>query len=609
MVVVGVLGMCILLLRLWGLQIVHGAHERAIADAQRVRLVLTPAPRGEIVDRNGAVIVSDRVAPKVEVDPSRLPPPGPPRHALYARLGRVLGLPASAIQRAVVHGRRAAPYADVTLRIGLPLSQLAYLLERQQRFPGVQVVRVHVRGYPLGRLAAQVVGTVGEISEPELHEPRFRGARPGDIVGQSGLEYTYNRWLRGRDGAARVVADALGHRRGVLANLPARPGRTLRTSLDLGLEREGYTALRAGFALAHRHHNPAGAGAFAALDPRDGAVLALGSWPSFDPDPFAHGGGGPALRRLARESSSGGLVDRAIQGTYPTGSTFKPITAVAALQSGVITPKTIVNDPGTFSFGGFVRHNAGNTPHGDIAMAQALQVSSDVFFYRLGAQLAFRPRQPLQTWAQRLGIGRPTGIDLPGEFGGLLPSPAWRDRLFQARHTDRPWSAGDDVNLAVGQGDLQATPLQMAVAYSAIANGGLVVRPRLGLDVERGGGRATHRVRRPPGRRIALSPLARSTILQGLRLAASAPGGTSADVFRGFPMPVYGKTGTAQRPGQADQSWYLCYVPDARRPIVLAVTIERGGFGAEAAAPAARLMLSKWFGIKGKVVEGQSRTL
>jgi penicillin-binding protein 2 len=243
-----------------------------------------------------------------------------------------------------------------------------------------------------------------------------------------------------------------------------------------------------------------------------------------------------------------------------------------------------------------------------VALRQALQVSSDVFFYTMGARLNGESGDPLQRYARKLGIGRRTGIDIPGEFKGLLPTPQWRDRLFKERKTDRPWTIGDNVNLAVGQGDLQATPLQMATAYSTVINGGKVPRPHVGLEVEDAAGRTLQRIDPGAARHVKISPGNRQAILDGLHLAASAAGGTSADVFRGFPHPVYGKTGTAERPGQEDQSWYVCYVPDGKRPIVVAVTIEQGGFGAEAAAPAARLILSQWFGVKKKLVRGSSRT-
>jgi penicillin-binding protein 2 len=224
----------------------------------------------------------------------------------------------------------------------------------------------------------------------------------------------------------------------------------------------------------------------------------------------------------------------------------------------------------------------------------------------------------IQDWARKLGFGAPTGIDLPGEFAGLVPDRKWRDgefakyrkcakeahvtigstaALYACGGVERPWSGGDNVNLAVGQGDLQATPLQLATAYAAIANGGKVVTPHLGLQIEDGAGRQLEEIRKPARRHVDMDPAALSAIRSGLRAAAGAPGGTSADVFKGFPYTVYGKTGTAERYPNADQSWYACWVDDPVKPIVVVVTIEEGGFGAESAAPAARLILSKWFGV------------
>ncbi|MDT7574118.1 MAG: penicillin-binding protein 2, partial [Pseudonocardiales bacterium] len=404
---------------------------------------------------------------------------------------------------------------------------------------------------------------------------------------------------------------------------PAR-GKTLRLSLDLGLQRAGEAAIQRGIQAANSNGNPAGAGAFAALDPRTGEVLAMGSSPSFDPNVFAKPISRARYSRLFGKSANYPQINRATQGAYPTGSTFKLITATAGLQAGTITPDTVQDDPGQVKIGNIVFHNAGNAVNGALSLRQAIQVSSDVFFYRLGAWT--NSQAPLggalQTWARRFGIGRPTGVDLPGELGGNLPSPAWRahrnelELKCRKRHHDqpcglgdlRPWSVGDNVNLAVGQGDLLATPLQMAVAYGAMENGGRVVRPHVGQQVEDAAGTVLQRIEPPPARRISIAPQNRQAILDGLHLAASAPGGTSADVFQGFPLPVYGKTGTAQHVGQADQSWYVCFVPDRVRPIVIAVTIEKGGFGAQAAAPAARLMLSHWFHVKEEFVTGASKT-
>jgi penicillin-binding protein 2 len=263
--------------------------------------------------------------------------------------------------------------------------------------------------------------------------------------------------------------------------------------------------------------------------------------------------------------------------------------------------------------GGVTFRNAGGAVNGPVALRRALQVSSDVFYYRLGLEANnARGGHLIQDWAKRLGLARKTGIDLPAETEGLIPSPEWRNRLFRKKLTDRPWSAGDNINLSVGQGDVQANPLQMAVAYAAVANGGYVVRPHLGLRIEDSDGRVIQELETQSRRKVKIAPEYRQAILDGLRLAASAPGGTSADVFKKFPIPVAGKTGTAEKgAGRADQSWYLALAPYPNPRYVVAVTFEAGGFGAETAAPAARRILASLFDVKGeerKVVKGSSRT-
>jgi penicillin-binding protein 2 len=319
---------------------------------------------------------------------------------------------------------------------------------------------------------------------------------------------------------------------------------------------------------------------------------------------FAKGVRASVYKRLQDPDNGAPLANRATQGLYPTGSTFKLITATAALQSGLITPSSVLFDGGELTVGGVTFKNAGGVSHGALALPKALQVSSDVFFYRVGLMAEQRGGEIIQKWARRLGLGHPTGIDLPGESAGLVPTPEWRNRLFRRHLTDRPWTPGDNINLAVGQGDLQADPLQMAVAYSAIANGGRIVTPHIGMRVEDSDGRIIQQIKPGAKRRIDVSSTTRSAIMQGLRAAANDPGGTSAPVFAGFPITVAGKTGTAERGAQGDQSWYVVVAPYDDPRIVIAVTIERGGFGAEAAAPAARRILASYFGIKGKKAVG-----
>lgn len=633
----------VLFLRLWYLQVLSGDRYVVEAQVNRVREIAFAAPRGEIVDRNGNVLVTSRPALVVRLAVQDLPPSAAARRSLYRRLAVALGI-STRPRRCVVAGRgvlrlspipcRVAqqqallPYADVTLKTDVSRYVLFYLEERQDEFRGVSIQKVWLREYPLHRLAAQLFGTVGPITLQELHEPRFRGVSENAIVGQSGLEWSYDRYLRGRDGADRIQVDALGRFRGYLSQRPATAGDALKLALDVNLERAGVQALQQ----AISSNPPADAGAFVAMNPDNGEVYAMGSLPSFDPNLFAKPVPVSVYRQLNSSTGNFPLIDRATQGAYPTGSAFKPITATAALQSGAWTLSDTYDDTGQFCVTGQCRHNAGRASYGELGLVDAIKVSSDDFFYNLGALTNADPTAhpdggALQHWAHLFGIGEQTGIDLGGETSGNLPSPRWRARVDRlelrcerARHVPscgiadgRPWSVGDNINLAVGQGDVEVTPLQLAVAYAAIANGGTVVRPHLGLEVESPAGNPLRRIDPPPVRHLSLRGGDLAAIRAGLRAAASQPGGTSADVFRGFPEQVYGKTGTAQRPnGQQDQSWYACFVPAwaTREPIVVTVTVEQGGWGAQAAAPAARQILSQWFfGHRGRFVAGASRTL
>ncbi|HYV15966.1 MAG TPA: penicillin-binding protein 2 [Conexibacter sp.] len=646
----------IVFFRLWFLQVLSGDQYVAQARGNRVRDVMIPAQRGEMLDRNGKVLVGSRPASVVVVSPPQLPPQGPARRRLYVRLSHVLELPTRPQACRIGHDRKRLmevdclvqkgvfllPYADVTIKTDVSQAISGYLAERAQEFPGVAVESIYLRSYPYREVGAQLFGTVGQISAQALHDPHFRGVKGGTLVGTGGLEYTYDHYLRGVDGATRVQVDALGQAKGKLQQRNPIPGNDVKLSLDLGLERAGQAALRTGIALANGIGNPARAGAFVALDPRNGEVLAMGSEPSFDPTILTRPLSDAEYKAKLQDAADFPQVNRAIGSAYPVGSTFKIVTAAAALATGIITPSTPYTDNGEFKEGAIVRHNAGGASYGTVTLRDAIRLSVDTFFYNLGQQLNADPAShpdggALQTWARKLGLGAtPTGIDIGGEIGGTVPTPRWRDERnrLQARcehayavnpkrarrrysagcvfadGTNRPWSEGDNTNLAVGQGDFLATPLQMAVAYAAIENGGTVVKPHVGLQVTDHAGRVLQKIDPKPARHVKIPYL--YAIQDGLHAAASEQGGTSADVFAGFPAqyPVFGKTGTAQRGGdRADQSWYVAYVPDPVHPIVVACTIESGGFGAQAAAPAVRLILSQWFGVKKEIKTGSSRTL
>jgi penicillin-binding protein 2 len=575
------------LLRLWSLQVLDGKHYRALAQDHGVLNVRVHPPRGEILDRNGKVLVDNRTVMSLEMRPSDLPSDPGERHAELRHLGDLLGLSQGAIRRRVRETPQYAGY-PVVLRQGVDRRLLFYLLENQDRFPGVSVERTYVRQYKDGSLAAHVLGLVGQITPHQLTRPAYQDLKPGDVIGQAGVEYTYDKFLRGTAGSERIQVDALGRPRGQLGNSPARAGDNLRMALDSNLQAIGEAALR----------DKGLPGAFVAMNVHTGAILAMGSYPSYDPSFYTR----PHTKAEydAFGTSPGDpLVDRADQGGYPTGSAFKPITATAALEDHLISPSTIFDDTGSLDIGGITLHNAGGAANGPVDMSTALKVSSDVYFYNLGLHAtASGNGGQIQDWAFRYGLGRKPGIDIPDATSGLIPTPAWRNRVYRSHknpYIDRPWTQGDNVNLAVGQGDVQVTPLQLARAYAALANGGTLVTPHLGGRIVDVHGRTIRRIQPRPQRHLRISDETRSVILGGMERAAMEPGGTSYPVMGGFPFPVAGKTGTAQREGQQDQSWYGVIAPYRNPQIVVTATVERGGFGVESAAPIARAILERYF--------------
>jgi penicillin-binding protein 2 len=676
----------IVFFRLWFLQVLSGEAYVSQARENRVRKIPIEAPRGDIVDRDGQVLVTSRQAAVVQMLPNRLPESvrrqaddyrkrlaaaeGDRRHAqdqayAYARLlkddgrkstkaqvrqlrelraagraARKVPLPplptgeqtlmkvyrrihnvlqdvsTREIHSRVIRGIADAPYSNVTIKTGVSTAKFNYIKENQELFPGVVVETRFLRDYPLGQLGAQLFGTVSEISEGQRKATKYAGVEQGTRIGQSGLEERYDPYLRGKDGYTRVVVNALGTRDDQRKTTVKDyvQGKRLKLTVDYNLQRAGDRALSRAIA-ASRHG--ATAGAYVAMDPTTGAILAMGSKPGFDANIFARPFTKKTWDFLTSDSTSAPLLNRATESAYPTGSVFKPITALAALEQGLISPTETYNDDGHFKYGNRSYQNAKGLSNGPIDMSDALKVSSDTYFFRLGSLAVDKPT--IQRWARRLGLGRATRLDVPGETAGLVPDAAWRNAgyqrylactdkahvqrgttaaLFKCGGIERPWTGGDNVNLAVGQGDLQATPLQVAVAYSALANGGTIVRPHLGAAIEDGLGRNVQELHFRARRKVKLDPADRQVVLDGLRRAAGEQHGTSYDVFKGWNMkdyPVYGKTGTAERGVNPDQAWYACFVRDKNRPIVVVVTIEKGGFGAETAAPAARLILSQWF--------------
>jgi len=576
-------------LRLWQLEILNGDDYLQQANDNRIAEIRVQPPRGKVVDRNGKVLVSNRTRNELRVTPVELPSPGPELRSELSGLSQVTGISYRSLKRKLKPENADVPGGAVVLSQDLGLEKVFYLRENRDRFPGVDVERVFVRDYPRGYLAAHLFGNVGEVTAEQLKLPRYRGLRQGDLVGQSGVEYEYDRFLRGAPGATRIQVDSLGNTRGTLADKPATAGQNVRLTIDSELQATGEAALGS-FGLP---------GAFVAMDPKTGEILAMGSTPTFDPSIFTKPITESQYKQLTAKQNDAPLANRAIQGLYPTGSIFKLITATAGLEDGLIAPDTIVDDTGKVTVDTINFKNAGDKVYGPINMVDALRVSSDVYFYKLGlAAKASGDGGQIQDWAKLYGLGETTGIDLPAETEGLVPTPKWRNQLYTEGLTDRPWTDGDNVNLSVGQGDLQANPLQMAVAYSALANGGTVVTPHLAQSIETVTGETIEEVRPAAKRQIDFSPGTRETIMKGMEEALQDPTGTAYQVFGNWKIRVAGKTGTAQRgTGVPDQSWFAAMAPADDPEIVVVATVERGGFGADVAAPVVARILESYFKI------------
>ena len=611
----------VLLLRLWALQVLSGSHYLSAAQNNQLRTIRVQAPRGAIVDRNGRPIVTNVPGTSIRVWPSDLPKQG--KYDELRKLSLLVGVPLPEII-ADIRRHAADPLSPVTIKDSARRPEVAYLSEHWQDFRGVEAAPTFLRHYPYGSLGAQLIGTVGEVTQAQLDQTS-NGYRPGDQVGQSGVEHRYDAYLRGRPGIVHVRVDSLGRTRSAPAqSTDPQPGYSIRLSLDLGVQRAAERALVYGIDTARSNGKwAADGGAIVALDPRDGSILALASNPTYNPSIFVGRTNrrklAPLLDLKAAERANYPGVDKALAGTYPPGSTFKPVTALAAMEEGLVSPYDTLNCTGRITIAKQLFKNWDPYIAAPLTMPVALARSCDTYFYQLGYKFWKLPsdrKQPLQEWASRFGFGRTTGIDLGPEAAGLLPTIAWRHAQFTRKtdpghwQIDRLWKPGDSVQLAIGQKDLAVTPIQMARFYAMVANGGQLVTPHLALDVEEAGGNGSpalvrRRFAPPPPQRIHLDPLALSTVKLGLLEATHESFGTSNAIFGSFPVAIAGKTGTAEKhvqlpgfSGMMDQSWWCGYGPADNPTIVVCALSENGGHGGDAAAPAALQVFEQYFGVR-----------
>jgi penicillin-binding protein 2 len=619
----------ILFFRLWALQVLSGPQYLKASLNNQVRSIPVAAQRGEIFDRTGHPLVATTPGTAVVLWPADLPKNGHVRLLELKQLSKVVRVPLREILVGIKR-RGNDVVTPVTVRESVKRQAFVnYLFEHEDDFPGVKVVNTYLRSYPYGPLAAQLLGYVSAITPEQFKQLRRKGYQPSDKIGQAGLEATYDSYLRGRAGLQELRVDSLGQPQGqVVPKREPIPGESIKLTLDVNIQRAAERAILYGIDKARLNGQwAADAGAIVALKPSDGSILAMASYPGYDPRVYT---GLVTTKRLAAqgllpstaEPHNYPSLNRAIDGLYPAGSTFKPVTALAALQTHVISPSTVLECTGSFTVAGHTFHNVDPGIYEAMSLPTAIGASCDTWFYQVGYDFYRQPPSaghPMQAWASKFGFGRKTGVDVGPESSGLLPTPEWRHRAFTAKtdphhwEVDRLWKPGDSVQLAIGQKDLLVTPLQMARFYALIANDGKLVRPHLVEDVEEGGGgrspaRVVHRFTPPAPQPVGLDPSYLAEVQDGLYQATHASYGTSESVFGTYPVTIVGKTGTAQKivnlprygyVGEQDQSWWCGYGPyNSTEPpqLVVCALIENGGFGVDAAAPAALKVFEQFFG-------------
>jgi penicillin-binding protein 2 len=607
-----------LVTRLWFLQVLASEQYQGQAETNRVRLVPVPAPRGRILDRNGNPLVENKQAFVITVDRSKVADEA----ALLEDLAELLDVPAEQLQENL-SDPDYLPYQPVPIYEHTPKKLAVYIDTRLDEFPGVAIEVAGLRTYVTygsGPLAPHLLGYLGEISPDELDDPSFAGHLPGQLVGRGGVEQFYEQSLRGETGWKKIEVDAAGDVLGTIGVEEPVPGNDLQLSLDSEIQ-ELAEATRAEAIGAARHNVydeetasfvKAPAGAVVVMDPDTGHVLAMASFPTFDPTIFLDGVTDKEWLRLNNPEKNYPIINRAIGGLYPPGSTFKPFVAAAALKAGYADTSSNYACPPTFEVpgdtSGTVFHNWTDAHLGYLTLAQSLVQSCDTIYYGFGLEF-YADRdlrgELMQQQLRRWGFGSETGIDIPGEIDGRIPDQDWKNEVHEIYPNLFPndiWFPGDNINMSIGQGDVLTTPLQMAVAYSAIANGGTLYRPQVGLKIVDTDGDVVKRIR---PQRIGQVPASRGTLafLRSALTGVVRPGGTAAAAFVGWDhtgIPVAGKTGTSEvtiNGVDSTHSWFAAMAPADDPDYVVIALAEQAGHGSQVAAPIVRRVLEGLYGV------------
>jgi len=554
---VGLLG------QLWYLQVLEGGKLQEMSERNRIRIRPVAAPRGILFDRNGMPLVDNRPAFTLSLIPREIDD----RDTVIARLSVLLKIPLSDLQEAL---DRVPPdsFRPVRVRRGLTLEEVTKVEERKLELPGVVVEVEPQRVYPTSTFAAHLLGYVREVSDDQMKQGRYRR---GDMIGQSGLERLLDEYLRGRDGGERIEVDAMGRPVQVMRREEPDPGAQVVTTVDRRIQEAAERAM------AGR------SGAVVVMDPRNGDVLAMTSSPAFELDRLAGNLDKDEWLKVIRDPLTP-LMNRALQSQYAPGSVFKVVVAAAGLQEGSLTPMDRIYCNGEFHLGQWTFKDWKEGGHGHVDTRSALIHSCNIFFYQAGLKVG---PAAIARYAEAFGLGSPSGIDLGGEKPGLVPFVDGRRRV-----DGRKWQAGDTVNMSIGQGQVLVTPMQVARMMSAVANGGVLWRPRLVQRVERVDGSLAYSSASKMTGRVDLSPIVWAFLRHALSGVVNEGGTGGAARIPG--IDVAGKTGTAQSINKSDaakgqdHAWFASFAPVQDPEVVVVVLVERGGKGGQVAAPIAR---------------------
>lgn len=577
----------LIFIRLWSLQVIKGGELRRLSENNCIRLRENPADRGMLLDRKGRILAHNRPSFEVYLVPEDLKA----NPEILTKVGEMLNMTQDEIEEKIKAQKRRAPFKPVKIKSNIDWNELALLESNRVHLPGLIVDVRPRRAYDYGVLASHLIGYLGEVDENELKQSKETPYRMGALIGKYGVEYRWENDLRGVDGGRQIEVDALGREIRPLGIVEPFPGNNLFLTIDLDLQKTAEEAYQDK------------SGALVAMDLKTGRLLAMVSKPSFEPDLFARNILPEEWKSLV-ENPHHPLQNKGIQGQYPAGSVFKIITAIAGLESGMITPNTQFICTGAFHYGNRDFRCWKEGGHGTLSLHRAIVESCDIYFYQAGLKVGV---DLIAHYANEFGLGRVTGISLPHEKQGTVPSSSWKKKRFGV-----PWYSGETLSFSVGQGYLNVTPLQLLMLISGVANGGKLYLPQVVERVENIYGNKLKEYPPVELRRANVSEKTLQIVQEALRGAVNDPHGTGWTCAL-KDVKVAGKTGTAQvvrmpenfKKGDMnrmplkfrDHAWFVAYAPFEDPKISIAVLVEHGGFGASAAAPIAKKVIEKYFNL------------